>query len=396
MATLQEMNPFVKVAALPGTPAAALKAETLRQADVLLLCGQDASVVHQADALCREDGVAFFAGLCRGIFGWGFADLGEHRYTVEVRWRRWRRCAAVCCGGAWRDGGRKWIGRCKHAVIALPGQPARALHSLPLPPSRLPQKREEQADGSTSKHVQECSDSFASFADATSCSLRGASVKRLSKLYLVLRGKGGKRWGKEPPIGLRCDVAWRGPAPPAASPTTQHTRALLAACAKFEQQNERFPTAEDAEALRQLAASVCQEAGVDPAALPDEQLQVGATGRSSLGSFLCPGVAMRPCQCGRATHCWRCTAGLRSGGGGHAGHQRDRGRRAGQRGGPASQLGRAVCKAGAAQKMPLQLRWWPGCACPWQRSNLVLPLVLPLFCPLSPHPLLPPVLPRVR
>lgn len=85
MATLREMNPYVQVAALPGPPTAALEAGTLRTADLLLLCGQDASVIAQADALCREDGVAFFTGVCRGIFGWAFADLGEHRYTVEVR-----------------------------------------------------------------------------------------------------------------------------------------------------------------------------------------------------------------------------------------------------------------------------------------------------------------------
>ena len=85
VATLQEMNPFVKVAALPGTPAAALAAETLRQCDLLLLCGQPADVIAQADALCREDGVAFYAGVCRGIFGWAFADLQEHKFVVEVR-----------------------------------------------------------------------------------------------------------------------------------------------------------------------------------------------------------------------------------------------------------------------------------------------------------------------
>lgn len=42
--------------------------------------------------------------------------------------------------------------------------------------------------------------------------------------------------------------------------------------AKFEQQQERFPTAADAEALAALAAGVCSEAGVDPAALPADQL----------------------------------------------------------------------------------------------------------------------------
>lgn len=86
MATLREMNPYVQLAALPGPPAAALEAATLRSADLLLLCGQDGSVVAMADALCREHGVKLFVGLCRGMFGWAFADLGEeHPYSVEVR-----------------------------------------------------------------------------------------------------------------------------------------------------------------------------------------------------------------------------------------------------------------------------------------------------------------------
>lgn len=45
-----------------------------------------------------------------------------------------------------------------------------------------------------------------------------------------------------------------------------------AVCAKFEQEHERFPNAADAPALAALKASVCAEAGVDPAALPDDQL----------------------------------------------------------------------------------------------------------------------------
>jgi len=49
---------------------------------------------------------------------------------------------------------------------------------------------EERQDGSSSKTVEERTLSFPSWAAATSCSLQGASIKRLSKLYLLLRGKG--------------------------------------------------------------------------------------------------------------------------------------------------------------------------------------------------------------
>lgn len=56
------------------------------------------------------------------------------------------------------------------------------------------QKKEELEDGSTSKQVEERSEQYASWADATSCSLAGASIKRLTKLYLVLRGAWLEQW----------------------------------------------------------------------------------------------------------------------------------------------------------------------------------------------------------
>lgn len=66
-------------------------------------------------------------------------------------------------------------------------------HSLPsLHPSPLHsalQRLEERPDGSSSKVVEARCLRYASWADATSCSLAGANPKRLSKLYLVLRGE---------------------------------------------------------------------------------------------------------------------------------------------------------------------------------------------------------------
>ena len=53
-------------------------------------------------------------------------------------------------------------------------------------------------------------------------------------------------------------------------------------CAKFEQQEERFPTAEDAEALAALAAGVCSEAGIDPASLPADQLAAYAAAEGDM------------------------------------------------------------------------------------------------------------------
>lgn len=50
------------------------------------------------------------------------------------------------------------------------------------------QKKEEQADGSTRKTAEERTEHFASWGEALGCSLQGVSLRRLSKLYLLLRG----------------------------------------------------------------------------------------------------------------------------------------------------------------------------------------------------------------
>ncbi|KAL4450085.1 hypothetical protein ABPG77_010754 [Micractinium sp. CCAP 211/92] len=180
VATLQEMNPFVRVSALPGPLPAAFKPEALQQHDLLLVCGQPAGTVAAAAAACRQAGVPFYAGASRGIYGWAFADLQEHRYVEE--------------------------------------------------------RKEEQADGSTSKSVEEHTARFARWNEALGCSLRGVSLKRLSKLYLLLR-----------------------------------------AAARFEQQHGRFPAAADADALAAAWADEAGAAGVDAAALPAEALAAYAS-----------------------------------------------------------------------------------------------------------------------
>lgn len=52
--------------------------------------------------------------------------------------------------------------------------------------------------------------------------------------------------------------------------------------ARFEQQQGRLPAAADAPALAALKGEVCGVAGVDPAALPDEQLSAYASGEGDM------------------------------------------------------------------------------------------------------------------
>jgi ubiquitin-like 1-activating enzyme E1 A len=85
-ATLQEMNPLVSVAALPGSAADyAASPDRVRGYDVVLLTGAPAPVVAAADAACAAAGAAFFAAACRSAFGWAFANLHEHAYIFETK-----------------------------------------------------------------------------------------------------------------------------------------------------------------------------------------------------------------------------------------------------------------------------------------------------------------------
>lgn len=85
VATLREMNPLVKVEALAGSPSELLTADSLQGFNVLLLVGQPAHMIDQADQACAAAGVAFYAACSRGIFGWVFSDLHDYNYAFEVR-----------------------------------------------------------------------------------------------------------------------------------------------------------------------------------------------------------------------------------------------------------------------------------------------------------------------
>ena len=85
VATLQDMNPLVTVASADGTPASfASTAANVAGYNLVLVVGQSADVVNQAEAACTEAGVPFLAACTRGFSGWAFANLGAHTYTTEA------------------------------------------------------------------------------------------------------------------------------------------------------------------------------------------------------------------------------------------------------------------------------------------------------------------------
>ena len=94
VATLQDMNPLVKVSSLPGAASTFVTPDSLAGFNVLVLVGQPAGVIERADGACAEAGVAFYAAVSRGIFGWVFANLHQHSYAVEVGPPRHAPCAS--------------------------------------------------------------------------------------------------------------------------------------------------------------------------------------------------------------------------------------------------------------------------------------------------------------
>jgi hypothetical protein len=179
MATLQEMNPFVKMSTLAGDLDAVLQPDVLRQVDLLLLSGQAAPAVQRADEACSQHGVGLFAARSRGIFGWLFANLHQHQYAVEVSGPRARTVDTTV-----HEGGDLPVRR-----AALSGA-RRPLSRRPLPLEL--QTETQQPDGTTSKSTSSHSSSYPAWHEAMACGLAGINMRRTSKLYFVLRGA---RWG---------------------------------------------------------------------------------------------------------------------------------------------------------------------------------------------------------
>lgn len=82
--TLREMNPLVKIAALPGDVAEEPDTEFLRNFDVVLLLQAPLSMQLAYDKACTEINVAFFLACSRGTTSYFFENLHVHEYTPMV------------------------------------------------------------------------------------------------------------------------------------------------------------------------------------------------------------------------------------------------------------------------------------------------------------------------
>ena len=83
-ATLREMNPLVKITALPGSLPPIPDVDFLRGFEVVLITSAPFSTLLQYDAACRQLDVAFFTAASRGSTSFFFADLHSHEYTPLV------------------------------------------------------------------------------------------------------------------------------------------------------------------------------------------------------------------------------------------------------------------------------------------------------------------------
>jgi molybdopterin/thiamine biosynthesis adenylyltransferase len=86
-ATLQAMNPLVKVTAAAGSTDAALSAslEPLTGQDLIIATGLPLGQLQQLNELARKAGANFMAGGASGPGGWFFVDLRQHSYVPTVR-----------------------------------------------------------------------------------------------------------------------------------------------------------------------------------------------------------------------------------------------------------------------------------------------------------------------
>lgn len=77
------MNPFVEVQGTEGDPAS-FTTDALREYDLVVCAGVPLSTARLLAGRCREAGVKFACGDCRGTFGWYVLDLGDHGFVVQV------------------------------------------------------------------------------------------------------------------------------------------------------------------------------------------------------------------------------------------------------------------------------------------------------------------------
>jgi hypothetical protein len=84
-ATLREMNPLVRIEALPGDISEEPDTNLLREFDVVLLPQAPVRLQLEYDKACTEVNTAFFTACSRGTVAYFFENLHVHEHTPMVR-----------------------------------------------------------------------------------------------------------------------------------------------------------------------------------------------------------------------------------------------------------------------------------------------------------------------
>ena len=83
-AGLQEMNPMIKVATLPGSSSEVPPSDIIKDFHLVLCFGEHCGIYAQVNDVCRECGVKFMCTASRGGIVWGFADLLTHSCSLNI------------------------------------------------------------------------------------------------------------------------------------------------------------------------------------------------------------------------------------------------------------------------------------------------------------------------
>lgn len=79
------MNPLVKIDFIAASPAShASSVDNVADYQLVLLVGQSAHAVKEADNACSQANVPFMAACSGSLGGWGFANLHDYEYSTEV------------------------------------------------------------------------------------------------------------------------------------------------------------------------------------------------------------------------------------------------------------------------------------------------------------------------
>ena len=92
--TLREMNPLVRIAALPGGVPEEPDIDLLREYDVVLLVQAPLHLQLAYDKACTDTNTAFFTACSRGTVSYFFENLHVHEWTPMVsRLTPWLFCS---------------------------------------------------------------------------------------------------------------------------------------------------------------------------------------------------------------------------------------------------------------------------------------------------------------